>query len=398
MLNPLSYLLAAGCFVLIQVHPTGKRCAWFGLLNLIVLTILFDYRVVLVLALLSTGLWAGLRLQRGLQGRARHVASGVVLAGLYSGSLALFLFHKSFLDSHGFLRKLHGSLETVHFAPLVAQVLASMAFSYIFLRIIDAIRSASSGERLLDPLSFSGYLLPFFMLASGPLNTYTDHVAMDDGVYESPSFSLFLEAVDLVISGLFLKVVLAEGFRLLLIGNTPYWPVGTFIQTGEALLYIFLEFYGYSLAALGIGQLLGVPTPINFRAPFFSVSVTEFFTRWHMSLGNFVRTNLFIPLQVTMLRRLGRKYANRTNLIALIVSFCFVGLWHRFTLSFLLWGTLMGLIMTIEKMFRDRWGIALQARYTWLTAAQRIIGPAYVFVVIVGSLAVVMPELMGNPQ
>jgi D-alanyl-lipoteichoic acid acyltransferase DltB (MBOAT superfamily) len=398
MLTPLFYVLVAGCFVLMQLHPTGKRCAWFGLLNLIVLAILFDYRVVLVLGFLSTGLWAALLIQCRLQARARHVGSAVVLASLYGSALTVFLFHKSFLDAYGFLRRLHASLEPVHFAPFVARLLVSMAFSYMFLRIIDAIRSASSGERLLDPLSLSGYLLPFFMVASGPLNTYADHAAMDDEVYMPPRFSSFVEAVELVVSGLFMKIVLAEGFRLLLIGNAPFWPAGSFIQTAEALLYVFLEFYGYSLAALGIGKLLGVPTPVNFRQPYLSLSVTDFFTRWHMSLGNFVRTNVFIPLQVTMLRRLGRKYAYRTNLVALIVSFCFVGLWHRFTFSFLLWGAMMGLIMTAEKLLRDRWGIAMQTRHTWLAAVNRFIGPAYVFFVIVGSLTVVMSQLMGSVQ
>lgn len=398
MLSPLFYLLAAGCFVLIQLHPARKRCAWFGLLNLGILAILFGYGVVLLLGSLSIVLWAGLFLQRWLQGRSRPSGSWIVLAGLYGMALALFLFHKSFLDTYGLLLRPHAWFTTIRYAPLVAGLLGSMVFSYVFLRVIDAIHSASSGVRLLDPISLSGYLLPFFMVTSGPVNAYSDHAAMDDEPRRPPSFSGFLKAVELVVSGLFLKIVLAEGFRLFLIGNAPAWPTGTFLQTGEALVYVFLEFCGYSLTALGIGQLLELPTPVNFRTPFLSVSVTEFFTRWHMSLGNFVRTNLFIPLQVTMLRRLGHKYAYRTNLVALIISFCFVGLWHRLTISFLLWGTLMGIIMTLEKLIRDRWGIVLQARFSWLAIVQRVIGPAYVLIVIVGSLTMVMSQLMGNPQ
>lgn len=278
----------------------------------------------------------------------------------------------------------------------VARFFEIVAFSYIFLRSLDAVRAVAAGSRLLNPGALSGYLLPFFMMPAGPVNVYADHIKMDEEDLQPPTWDSFVANADTITTGLFLKFVIAEIWRLYFIGLQPSWPTQNFADAAIIFVYVFFDFFGYSLVALGTGRLLGIPTPVNFKAPFMSGSVTEFWTRWHISLGDFIRRDLFIPLQVSMLRRFGRRWAYVTNMFALVTCFVFVGLWHRFTVTFAAWGLFVGLVVALEKVARDHPIYSELLKNPAVTLLLRLLGPIYVFVVIVGTLRVAMPELMGQ--
>ena len=115
------------------------------------------------------------------------------------------------------------------------------------------------------------------------------------------------------------------------------------------IVYVFFDFAGYSKMARGLGHLYGIPTPVNFNSPFLATSVTEFFTRWHMSMGQFIRRNIFTPIQLQLVRRVGVKWSSAASIIALVISFGFVGLWHRLSWTWFLWGIVMGVLMAGEK-------------------------------------------------
>ena len=111
-----------------------------------------------------------------------------------------------------------------------------------------------------------------------------------------------------------------------------------------------------------MGLLYGIPTPVNFNAPFLATSVTELFTRWHMSMGQFIRSNFFTPIQLQLVRRVGVKWSSAASVITLIISFGFVGLWHRFSWTWFLWGVAMGILMAVEKfiltfLIKNKWFI-----------------------------------------
>jgi alginate O-acetyltransferase complex protein AlgI len=121
-----------------------------------------------------------------------------------------------------------------------------------------------------------------------------------------------------------------------------------------ALLYgyssqIFADFAGYSLIAIGLAQLFGYKLPDNFNFPYLSASVTEFWRRWHISLSSFLRDYLYIPLGGN------RKGPWRTYLNLFIVMFL-GGLWHGAAWRFALWGVSHGVLLAIEKAWRDRQG------------------------------------------
>ena len=104
--------------------------------------------------------------------------------------------------------------------------------------------------------------------------------------------------------------------------------------------------------ALGVGRLLGIATPVNFNHPYLATTFGDFWTRWHMSLGTFVQRNIYNPLMLFSIRRLGNQ--NKIilffcNLIALWIPFIFTGLWHHVSWAFLIWGLAVGLIVAAEK-------------------------------------------------
>jgi len=199
-----------------------------------------------------------------------------------------------------------------------------------------------------------------------------------------------------IATGLFYKFVIAESLKMLAFGaRAPIAPPQSLADTMYLLVYLFFDFAGYSRIALGIGRLIGIPTPENFRAPLLAASVTDFWNRWHMSLGAFVFRNIYTPLQVALVRRFGIASARQVNLVTLIVSFGFVGIWHRMTLPFLLWGVSMGAIMFVERMVRDYAAGVPALQHRAVALAIRIAGPIYVIAVISLSLRFIMREFLG---
>ena len=137
--------------------------------------------------------------------------------------------------------------------------------------------------------------------------------------------------------------------RIYFYGLTGNISIDKWFDPFVLVIYVFFDFAGYSKIARGIGLLYGIPTPANFNAPFLATSVTEFWTRWHMSLGQFVLRSFFTPIQLQLVRRVGVKWAATSSIVPLVISFCFVGLWHRYSWVWFLWGVAMGILMAVEK-------------------------------------------------
>jgi alginate O-acetyltransferase complex protein AlgI len=108
---------------------------------------------------------------------------------------------------------------------------------------------------------------------------------------------------------------------------------------------IYFDFSGYSDMAIGIGKMLGFTFPENFNNPYTSQSITEFWRRWHITLGNWMRNYLYIPLGGNRVNSKGRLYLN------LWLVFLASGLWHGASWSFVLWGAYHGFFLVLERMF-----------------------------------------------
>lgn len=370
-------------YVAMQVRTGLKRTTWFGALNIIAVSVLFGALPAIAILLLSCFYsWTVDRVQKR---EANAATTRGMRAALYTSVGLVFVWYKIWQDPAADIATSLGLSGLVSESEGDGKVLSAggileaLAFSYVTLRIIDFIQSSAGGERVLNPLALSGFFVPFFMSPSGPINEYEVHLAMDDVEPEVPSVGPFIDSLYLIVLGYFLKFVVAYTYGLFFIGVNGNWPMNGLLDTAVFLLFVLIEFSGYSLIALGVGKLLGVPTPRNFNHPYLSTSFAEFWTRWHMSLGVFVRRTFYFPIRMALNRAIRPRPDNRVvihaiNVVALLISFAFVGLWHRFTFAFLFWGIALALVVAIETVAKEE----LASRFSvqlpeWLKAPLAIV-------------------------
>jgi D-alanyl-lipoteichoic acid acyltransferase DltB (MBOAT superfamily) len=231
------------------------------------------------------------------------------------------------------------------------------------------------------------------MLIAGPIAQYKKFV---NSVRESPpppSLTRLIESISIISTGLFYKYFVAEGLRIYAYGVSGVVQYEGWVDSAFLLVYLFFDFAGYSLVALGVGKACFIHTPINFKKPFFSRSITEFWERWHISLGEFVRRNIYLPLQAGLVRKYGIARSQSVAFVTMIISFGLVGLWHKISVSFVLWGVFLGVVMGLEKIVRDKFVRKYGTKNKRVNLTVKVIGPVYVFSVISTSLGLVINEV-----
>ena len=240
-------------------------------------------------------------------------------------------------------------------APIGVSFVVFESISYV----IDIYRDDAKAGSLLDCLTF---LSLFSKLVSGPIVLWKDfqpqlknrRVKLDE----------IAAGIDRIIIGLAKKAVIADslGERIAAI-NTSTAAVGTDTMTLwlRALLYFFqlyFDFSGYSDIAIGVSRIFGFRCKENFHYPYLSQSITEFWRRWHISLGTWFREYVYIPLGGN---RRGIVYVN------LLVVFLLTGLWHGAGWQFIVWGGIHGLFIVFERAIRDKkWYKKCPGIFKWL--------------------------------
>lgn len=218
-------------------------------------------------------------------------------------------------------------------------------------------RQAPVQKNIID---FGCYVSMFPQLIAGPIVRYQSIA----GQLKKRSFSieLFSEGIVSFTIGMGKKVLLANNAGLLwdCISRGEYGTdvLSAWLGIAAFGFQIYFDFSGYSDMALGLGKMLGFVFPENFNYPYISKSVTEFWRRWHISLGQWFREYVYIPLGGN------RKNAVRNILIVWILT----GLWHGAQVQFILWGLYYGIFLLIEKFvlksFIVRWPLWFQHIYT----------------------------------
>lgn len=208
---------------------------------------------------------------------------------------------------------------------------------------IDVYKNEVKAERNL--LDFLMYVSLFPQLVAGPIVRYAE-VAKEtrDRVFSWDGIHIGINRFCL---GLFKKVVLANSLGILV---EKYLQVQfSDLSTPEAwfgiVLYslqLYFDFSGYSDMAIGLGRIFGFTFPENFRHPYAATSVANFYQRWHMTLGRFLRDYVYIPLGGN------KKYQIRNILVVWFLT----GLWHGASWNFVLWGLFLGTFMVIEKILK----------------------------------------------
>ena len=252
------------------------------------------------------------------------------------GLLAVFKYADFFIDSFNSLTGL--GLPLLKLAlPVGISFYTFQCLSYT----IDVYRGTVPAQR--NPISFGAYVALFPQLIAGPIVRYADIARELDS--RSHSWENMALGLRRFLIGLSKKVILADNFALL---------VSLFRESAEpsVLFYwmyavaftlnIYFDFSGYSDMAIGLGRILGFHFIENFNYPYLSKSITEFWRRWHMSLGSWFRDYVYIPLG-------GNRVSSGRWVLNILVVWMLTGLWHGAAWNFVLWGLLYALFLLAEK-------------------------------------------------
>ncbi len=196
-------------------------------------------------------------------------------------------------------------------------------------------------------ISFTAFVNLFPQIVAGPIVRYDDIAAELDN--RTINLDLIYEGIVRFITGAGKKVLIANGIGQL--WNEAFALMGSEMSVLTAwlgiigyTLQIYFDFSGYSDMAIGLGKMMGFNFPENFDYPYLSKSISEFWRRWHMTLGAWFRSYVYIPLG-------GNRCSKWRNVFNLAVVWLLTGIWHGASWNFILWGCLYGVLIIMEKLF-----------------------------------------------
>ncbi|MAE08166.1 MAG: membrane-bound O-acyltransferase family protein [Bacteroidetes bacterium] len=228
--------------------------------------------------------------------------------------------------------------------PIGISFYTFQALSYL----IDVYRRRTPVQNKFVDLAL--YISLFPQLIAGPIVRYND-IAEQLSVRENNRAN-FVSGIERFVIGLAKKVLIANQFALLADTAFSMAPenLSTFIAWAGVVAYsfqIYFDFSGYSDMAIGLGRMFGFKFLENFNFPYIAKSIREFWRRWHISLSNWFRDYLYIPLG-------GNRKGNYRTYFNLLIVFFVTGIWHGASWNFVAWGMLHGLFMVIEKLGFNR--------------------------------------------
>ncbi|MCR4995841.1 MAG: MBOAT family protein [Butyrivibrio sp.] len=233
--------------------------------------------------------------------------------------------------------------------------LIPIGISFYTFKMISFQADSYNGKIDSKPLfkDVAAYFCMFPQVVSGPImrfSDYSDNLELIPGASKSSKEEILANIEDgfkYFIAGLAMKVLLADHYAMLWkeIGTIGYESISTPFAWIGAVTYslqLFFDFWGYSLMSSGIAVMLGFPFVVNFDHPYGSASVSEFYRRWHATLGSWFRDYIYIPMG-------GSRVGTVRIILNLLVVWLVTGFWHGVTLNFILWGIILFVIIMCER-------------------------------------------------
>ncbi len=293
------------------------------------------YALLMVLAI-ALGYVFGLLIEKFRGKKIAKLFVGLAVACIISFML-YFKYTDFFIDNFNKITGLS--------IPLLKIVLP-IGISFYTFQIISYVVDVYRGEKAQkNPINLAAYVAMFPQLIAGPIVRYHDVALQLES--RTHSITLVSEGARRFILGLAKKVLIANSMydlsEIIYAADEKtvllYWMYG--ISTA---LYIYFDFSGYSDMAIGLGKIFGFHFLENFNYPFISRSATEFWRRWHMSLGSWFRDYLYIPLG-------GNRVPKWRWLLNIFAVWMFTGFWHGAAWNFIIWGLFFGILLVIEKFW-----------------------------------------------
>lgn len=248
-----------------------------------------------------------------------------------------------FFKYYGFLLNTIGGITGLHIPHPELSLPIGLSFytfrnlSYLF----DVYLSKISAQH--NFLTFATYSTMFPYTSAGPIVRYTD--IQEQLNKRSINITRFGMGAELFIKGLAKKVILADNLSALyagICGTSRMSVLTAWIGIFAYTMQLYFDFSGYSDMAIGLGKMLGFDFKKNFDYPYISTSVSEFWRRWHISLGSWFRDYIYIPLG-------GNRVSTLKHVRNILVVWALTGLWHGASWNFVLWGVYYGLFLLLEK-------------------------------------------------
>ena len=260
------------------------------------------------------------------------------------GLLAYFKYANFFVDNANALLASLG-LGTMTWTKVLLPIGISFFTFQSITYVIDTYRGINAPMRRLT--DYMVYIIMFPQLIAGPIVRYTD-IADQIIAQRRLRWEECLQGFYRFVIGLAKKVLIADVIGrtvdVVLAGDLAVLDSGTaWITIAAYTMQLYFDFSGYSDMAIGLGRIMGFRFPENFDNPYTSASITEFWRRWHITLGAFMRNYLYIPLG-------GNRHGTARTYLNLWVVFLLSGLWHGASWNFVIWGAYHGFFLVLERL------------------------------------------------
>ena len=304
------------------------------------------------------------------------LALSLLFAGaIYGKSRAMIVYLLAFIVYQYFLVFLAQRIEAKRLKPMVflsilplvinkvfaltsLHLLAFIGISYMSFKTIQIMLEISDGliKEKIGVKDYLQFLLFFPTVSAGPIDRSRRFLKEINEVMPRKEYlELAGDGVYRIVLGLLYKVVLSTYVyqMLLALSNT-----GTVIYSIKYMylytLYLFFDFAGYSLMAVGSSNILGIQTPMNFNKPFLSVDIKDFWTRWHITLSTWLRDFVFSRVLMQVIRKKWFKNRLHNATYAYMVNMLVMGFWHGLSVSYIVYGFYHGVLMAGFEVYQKK--------------------------------------------
>lgn len=256
------------------------------------------------------------------------------------GLLGYYKYYDFFIENINIVLDTHFVLKGI-FLPL------GISF-YTFQQIVFLIDLKNREEKVPEIVDYTVFITFFPQLVAGPIVFSQDVMAQyQDEKNRFFNIDNFSKGLFIFVVGLFKKAVIADTL-VILFENATYEPEilsfgGAWLGSLAFTFRLFFDFSGYSDMAIGLGKMMNINLPVNFYSPYKSKSITEFWKRWHITLGRSLFKIIYIPLG-------GNRKGLARTCLNLFIVFLVSGLWHGAAWTFVIWGIMHGIVRVFEKL------------------------------------------------
>ncbi|MCD2256783.1 D-alanyl-lipoteichoic acid biosynthesis protein DltB [Agrilactobacillus fermenti] len=250
------------------------------------------------------------------------------------------------------------------FDPQHPSIFGFLGISYLTFKVVGIVMETRDGSiKSLSIMKFLQFLLFFPTISSGPIDRYRRFIKDYDRVPTRAQYLTLLDkGVHNIMLGFLYKFVLGYLFGTMLLPNFEHlamlsrnnflgisWPLVGVMYAYS--LYLFFDFAGYSLFAVGVSYIMGIETPINFNKPFLSWNIKEFWNRWHMTLSFWFRDYIYMRFVFFMMKHKILKSRIAMANLGYLVLFLVMGIWHGETWYYIVYGLFHATVMILT----DAW-------------------------------------------